>query len=301
LKVADEAVFISAAKSCASTGGFSSAIKLIKLMLSKDLSLNKFVLSFVLRICLEHYSVRYPNSGFQYDTSNFEDLVYFLSYAKVKSPNLITESVSHKVMKEIVEIGQFKFAYYIQFEYFRHLSCDPEILNSFFEQLQIQANQTEGLSINVLSEMGLNMIKLYSTEPYSIIFPSVEYEIQIGRNKLKTVHSTLIVQNRKYLLNTNIFNIVLRLLRDSNNFGGVLELFRIMSNSDIEKIPEQENELNRTSWKPNTFTLAELIRISRQFNSPRLAYASFLWTLQSNSTIFIPLGVINDCISFVYR
>lgn len=52
LKVADEAVFVAAAKSCAQFREYDKAIQIIDSMIQKGLPFNKYSLSFVLRITL---------------------------------------------------------------------------------------------------------------------------------------------------------------------------------------------------------------------------------------------------------
>lgn len=96
-------------------------------------------------------------------------------------------------------------------------------------------------------------------------------------------------QSHKHVLNILHFNHVLRLLAISKMFSISRELFYLISNEDMLHF----------NWTPNTFTIAELIRSSRESKIPEFAFDVIIWASKF-SQVFIPFAVISDAISFVY-
>jgi hypothetical protein len=53
------------------------------------------------------------------------------------------------------------------------------------------------------------------------------------------------------------------------------------------------------SIRPSLFTIAELIRAARASRKVQLAAGALVWALDSD--VHLPIGLIRDCISFVYE
>ena len=62
---------------------------------------------------------------------------------------------------------------------------------------------------------------------------------------------------------------------------------------------KSNSDISLNTWKPNTFTVAELVRCSRQKKCPFFAIEVILWGLENE--VYIPPGVISDSISLIYR
>ena len=107
--------------------------------------------------------------------------------------------------------------------------------------------------------------------------------------------SYLNVNMRNKIIKSKHFNIVLRLLNRCKDFNSVEKIFQIMTSTSHSC----NDKSFSSSWKPNTFTIAEFVRSSRSFQSCKLAHDAITWGLRND--VYIPIGVISDCLSLIYR
>jgi pentatricopeptide repeat protein len=282
LNKADAAVYTAAAQSCVSQGEFDAGFRVIELMLSNGINLNKKSLSFLLSSCLS------PNLDPEICSKKLKKYIDLVSD---KYPNLITNEVCQKLMKGLSFRGLSSLACSFHLGPLAHTTCKSETLSILLTEMQNSCNDNDNVEFRQsLARKSLALMALYCNS-----------------NSI----------SNRLLLRTSHFNSVLRMLSLASMHNHCEQLFRFMSghknitfsnierddhDNDDDKLILEENEVSkklRVLWTPGTFTIAELVRAAKETTRPVLANDVIKWAVREGA--FVPEGVVSDAVSFVYR
>ena len=286
---ADQDVFTAAAKECLLGGEISKAFSISENMLGRGFAVNKFTLSFLISMCLDgHTTTITSTSGPRH---RGEQLETYLLHVAETVPQLITSAVCQRVVSHLAVSGNWETAVRLHLTVFRDHTCKTETLSKLFLQMQKSAEkkerkERERKNENKEADLALDLLQLYlgmSPDQNATIF-------------------------RKHLLRTAHFNSVIRILSTKGRSSSkiVHELFMVMSASDEYVLTHPFTKAGSHngkawSWKPSTFTVAELVRCTKSMDG--LAGTEFCrsvlaWGTQQST--YIPLGVVSDAVSGAY-
>lgn len=282
LNKADAAVYTAAAQSCVSQGEFDAGFRVIELMLSNNIHLNKKSFSFLLSSCLS------PDLDSEICSKKLKKYIDLIS---VKYPKLITNEVCQTLVKGLSFRGLSSLACSLHLGPLAHTTCKSEALSMLLSEMQNSCNDNDNVEFRQsLARRSLALVALYCNS-----------------NNI----------NNRLLLRTSHFNSVLRMLSLASMHNHCEQLYRFMSghknitfsnterddsNYEVEKLMLEENELSKklsVLWRPGTFTIAELVRAAKETTRPVLANDVIQWAVREGA--FVPEGVVSDAVSFVYR
>jgi pentatricopeptide repeat protein len=277
----DQGVFTAAAKECLLGGESSKAFSIIENMLGRGFAVNKFTLSFLISMCLGDHDPAITSTLSPCHSG--EQLETYLLHVAETVPQLITSAVCQRVVSHLAISGDWKTAARLHLTVFRDHTCKTETLSKLFLQMQKSAEKKER---NKEADLALDLLQLYLDMP---------------PNQNPTIF-------RKHLLRTEHFNSVIRILSIEGRSSSkrVQDLFMVMSASDEYVLSHPFTKAGSHngkawSWKPSTFTVAELVRYSKSMDG--LAGTEFCrsvlaWGTQQGT--YIPLGVVSDAVSGAY-
>lgn len=264
VKKADSAVYTETAKICISSHEYDNAFRVIDLMLNRGIEINKYSLSFIITACLQA-----PDGRGIYYLEKYLDTTY------KSKPELLTNAICQRIITELTSRRFADIACNLHLGPLRNLTCKSDTLKNLYIELQllcIQDDDATALPKTALATKALALLGMYSLQ-------------DSARHLLRTAH----------------FNSVLRMLTHTNMYIHIEELYKMMSGSTAIALQQQSPSVSNTriwTWRPGTFTIAEMVRSSREAKKPQLAASVIQWAATEGT--FLPSGVISDAISFVY-
>lgn len=287
---ADQAVFCATAGICAREGQYSRAHAIVDAMLSRKGTdePNKFTASFLVSLCLNHPG--HPGSMLK--------LRHYLNLMKCRVPGQITRNMCQQVMSTLTDLGDWESASALHCSVFSTSTCRTDTLSIIFRLMQASAENASANGVDVttsvenIADAALCLLRLYLDET------------QEGGSSDKS-------NSRKFLLRTSHFNSVIRILTLADRPELALELFDVMTTGTSAQddggdgadhyYRSDESRRRQWSWKPSTFTLAELIRCCKLLEDRKAASSmSHVLALGADYGTYIPLGVASDALSSVY-
>lgn len=268
---ADAAVYTSAAKSCVQAGEINAGFRVMDMMLANGIDMSRKSLSFVISTCM--------NPELDTDTCT-KKVQKYVDIASSNYPDLITDAVCQKLIKDLSVRGLSSLACSLHIGPLAHTTCKSEALSAMFTDMQNSCAEYENIDFRQsLARRSLALLGIYCNSNDVAI---------------------------RQLLRTGHFNSVLRMLSLANMHNHCEQLYRFMSGhrditfNDVERDSEEDQTASTksTSWRPGTFTIAELIRAAKEANRPMLANDVIQWAVREGS--FVPEGVVSDAVSFVY-
>lgn len=283
LRLADEAIFTSAAQKLSLENHNIVALKIIDSMLVNNFKWNKLSLSVAITTCLR--LIRYSNTTDQLSSSDLrnaalDSLSKYLSSVKALNPELLTNELSQNVISKLCNLKEILFVCQLLLGSLSECMVKAETLTEIFTELQN------------LCEISFNNGNLQLSEGYALKGLALIglYSSRVHRYALQTLH----------------FNSVLRMLSITKMFNLSEQLFKFMSHDvnvkDMDgKIVSSSvsNDHRTTLRKPTTFTIAELIRAARECHRPDLAHEVMMWSAKYED-LYVPVAVIRDAVSYVY-
>ena len=261
LNKADAAVYTAAAKSCVQCSELSPGFRVMDMMLSSGISLNKKSLSFLISSSF--------NPDLDTETCG-KKIQKYIDIVSANNPDLLTNAVCQKLVKDLCFRGLSSLACSLHIGPLAHTTCKSETLSSLFTDMQNSCADFNNIEFRQsLARRSLALLALYCNS----------HDISI-----------------RQLLRTGHFNSVLRMLSLASMHNHCEQLYRFMSGdrditfNNIER-DQDDNESTKksTSWRPGTFTIAELIRAAKEANRPVLANDVIQWAVREGTNPYFPI------------
>ena len=254
LKIADEAVYTAPASVLTNIGEYSNAIRVIDSLFEANLNWNKHVISVAINTLLLWYDR-------DFHPFIMDKLTKILMSIQLYDKKLITNAICQKVIHSLIQSNQSLNACNLHLNIFTNNTCKSETISLLLTSFQTLSITCPSSELEQLANKSILLINLYNST------------------------------NNIYLIKTFHYNIILKLISQSNiaiNKFQIFEIFHLM-------------KLNEN--KPTTFTIAEFIRISKKLDpliATQLIHDIIVWGTKYID-LYIPLAVISDAISFIYR
>jgi len=264
---ADQEVFMATAHVCIVGGEYRRAFALIDAVLIGDeiAHINKFTLSTAISICLD---IMHGNEGNSGNCNGDGDVNVGRRLERYLRANedLITNGVCQRVISGLIAAGDWKRACVLHTSVFRGNTIKTDTLTDLLRLMQTIAERRTS-TVNTLADYAMQIINLYTTHPEGEVF-------------------------RKHLTRTTHFNSVIRILFVAGQLGKARQIFERMVCSD-------DSPNNKAwSWRPNTFTIAELVRCGKEMSESSFIADVIQWGCDRDT--YIPPGVVSDAISSAY-
>ena len=280
LQKADGAVFGAAIKACISHKQYIKGFTIINDLLRRDSRIDKYLFSTIITAC-----VQFEKSGGR----GAHLLDKYVQVVHSKFPELLSDSICQKVVKELSGLNHASLASSIHLKYLSQYTCSSDVLLLLFANMQMDCSREADVKLKRKKAMeALSIIGLYTME---------KKDAQ-GHNSARSPQK---------ILKTTHFDHVLRILSEAKMFEEEEQVFYMMRNSttgsqsdysSIKDLTEAEQP-NTSIWMPSTFTIAEFVRTARRAGNPTLAADVLLWGLER--AVMIPEGVISDCLAFLFQ
>ena len=152
----------------------------------------------------------------------------------------------------------------LHLELLAHTTCKTEVLEQLFTNMQLESAAGAAEESEDIAQKALALLGMYA----------------LGADS-------------RHLLRTEHFNSVLRLLSLAGMYAHARELFKLMAGDN-----EGADLSLAWTWRPFTFTVAELVRCSKEAADPVFTAGVVSWACRCGT--FVPEGVVSDAVSFAY-
>ena len=208
----------------------------------------------------------------------------YLGLARSSSPSLVSSDICQRVMARLTAAGSGLAACNLHLGPLAHLTCKTEVLEQLFANMQLEsaAGSVDGSSAEDSSAEGSSGV-------------AVKALALLGMYALG--------EGSRHLLRTAHFNSVLRLLSLADMHAQSKGLFKLMAGESGGSSGVGEGQLLQVlssawTWRPSTFTIAELVRCSKEAADPSFTARVVSWACRCGT--FVPDGVVSDAVSFAY-
>ena len=275
----DAAVYTSAVQVCTHAGDYTSSYRIIDMMIDNKILMNKIALSILISTCIQGIIDDRRTKSDVVDVAfspiSALKLFDYMVYIQTNYPILITPAVCQRIIKELNDINEPILACKMYMGPLIESTCSVEVLSHLFTNLQTLCTSLSiSNNTSLVKEVALNGLAIIGAHNSS---------------------------NRLKYLRISHFNCLLRMLRHANFLPKCKEIFNIMTQaeaSNTQSINSRQFNNSKLYIYPNTFTIAELIRVARELKDSLFAVEVIKWGISEK--VFIPIGVFNDAISLAY-
>lgn len=295
---ADTAVFLATAKRLALESRYMEVFDIIHEMIFTDgLEMDKYALSLVIRVSLDAMKAkRSENLAIAFISK-------YVEHCLLKHPTLLTRPVWNQLKDLLVTSHSEFFAELLT----SAANARPAILGSQVSATTLTAAFT-ALQDQVQQHASGSAARSSVASAALALLKELCWAHGQGAGVAHNNDGSAAPAAKPVPLLTSHFNIVLHLLMAAHMFDAVEEVYQLMR-GQYDFSPRRSVNLSGTYtevaspaqavWQPSTFTIAELVRCGRQSKSVSLLVGALAWAMEE--LVFVPLGVIGDGLSYLYR